>query len=268
MPRLILILGLITCAAVSGAQTEAWPQKSRYLDRSVWYSKDRPVTDSMVLLNDDKTSAFWILKHEVVNKQYLEFVDYTLHKPPLCDIDMEDSFGYSQIHAWRGRTYPPGMGANPVTFVSLEDAQAFCKWRTEVTGILHRLPTPAEWAVASGQRRYPWGDTVDSLMSISAMRHIQVGPDPFYAYTDDVTPAGLKHMLGNVSEITYDPMTGDVVICGQCYTTPASMLSLQNHRRAVKSYKGSYTTGFRYVIPADENGMPQYVAEQRKVEAH
>jgi len=55
---------------------------------------------------------------------------------------------------------------HPVCGVSWQDAQAFCAWLTQKErreGKLnqlqnYRLPTDAEWSVAAGNTKYPWGD--------------------------------------------------------------------------------------------------------------
>ena len=68
-------------------------------------------------------------------------------------------------------------GNHPVTTVSWDDAQAFCKWLSEKEGKTYRLPTDREWSIAVGIGRdekwksdttpatvfqvpdvFPWGD--------------------------------------------------------------------------------------------------------------
>jgi formylglycine-generating enzyme required for sulfatase activity/serine/threonine protein kinase len=87
--------------------------------------------------------------------------------------------GYSSAY-WHSQ--PNGLLAgheadHPVVGVSWNDAQSFCSWLTQKTGITHRLPTDHEWSCAVGvgdeeaktpdatpeqlnlqiQNEYPWG---------------------------------------------------------------------------------------------------------------
>lgn len=47
---------------------------------------------------------------------------------------------------------------HPVVFVSWTDSQTFCKWLSEKSGKIWRLPTVAEWQAAVGNLEYPWGN--------------------------------------------------------------------------------------------------------------
>lgn len=255
---------LVVLPVTLSAQTEAWPQVSRSLDRMIWYSDDRPTTKAMVYfdLHDDngvegdgKAAGFWMLEFEVSNKQWLEFLDDTYYPPPHATADMEGLYAWHQIHAWRGRSYPPGMGGHPVFSISPSDAERFCEWRSRKTGFLHRLPLEREWEIASGGVDYPWGDGVSALKSVPIGRHMQVGPDPFYSFTHDVTPEGVKFLLGNVSEFVYaDIDARSIVTRGSAYDTPTRQASMK-YRRPVASIESKLrNAGFRYVIPVTADG--------------
>ena len=47
---------------------------------------------------------------------------------------------------------------HPVLMVSWNQASIFCRWLSEKTGKNWRLPTNAEWEIAVGTSKYPWGD--------------------------------------------------------------------------------------------------------------
>ena len=70
----------------------------------------------------------------------------------------------AEFRAFRPRHENPGDGDDnaPVTGVSWEDAQEYCRWLSEKTGQAFRLPTEAEWERAARggleQKKYPWGD--------------------------------------------------------------------------------------------------------------
>lgn len=109
-------------------------------------------------------------------------------------------------------------GTYPVTTVSYLDAQAYVDWLNQKTGTTHyRLPTEAEWeyaARAGTQTPYAQGMDVEKEQvnyGDEDWLAEQANGDPsqiLYAHPvrveelDAANPWGLRHMSGNVAEIT------------------------------------------------------------------
>ncbi len=113
----------------------------------------------------------------------------------------------------------------PVVGVSWHDAQAFCTWLTRETGVVHRLPTEAEWEAAArgglvGQP-YPWGrDLPDAGGRYRANYDPSDFADDGFALTAPVASFppngyGLSDMAGNVSEWCADQCSAPDG-CGLC----------------------------------------------------
>ena len=74
-------------------------------------------------------------------------------------------WGVDQDASWERPGFPQS-DEHPVVGVSWEEAKAFCRWLTEKErseGKIgeeqeYRLPSDAEWSVAVGGGKYPWGD--------------------------------------------------------------------------------------------------------------
>ena len=94
----------------------------------------------------------------------------------------------------------------PVVCVSCQDAEAYCAWLTRETGMLHRLPTEAEWEKAArgvDGRLFPWGDAwAATFCHMGISRDGPPGPGPVGAFEADVSPYGVLDMAGGVSEWT------------------------------------------------------------------
>ena len=118
--------------------------------------------------------------------------------------------------AWRvsqGRNHPQLWGSSqwtgedrlPVVGVSWYEAMAYCRWLSECTGLLYRLPTEAEWEKAArgtDERLFPWGNRFDPKFSntnLSGLGHT-VAVDHFSPGGD--SPYGCADMGGNASEWT------------------------------------------------------------------
>ncbi|HQY93952.1 SUMF1/EgtB/PvdO family nonheme iron enzyme, partial [Caldilinea sp.] len=108
--------------------------------------KDAQARDNELPQHTVPLPAYRIARVPVTNIQYLAFVQATGQKTP---------------QHWKDGQIPEGKEEHPVVYVSWQDAVAFCKWASEVTGTMIRLPTEAEWEKAArgtDGRLSPWGD--------------------------------------------------------------------------------------------------------------
>lgn len=132
---------------------------------------------------------FSISKTEVTNAQYLEFVQ---------------ARGYVAPRHWVNGQPIQGTEKQPVSFVTLDDAIAFTKWRSQTEGGTYRLPTEQEWEYVarngSKQNLYPWGDDWiegNAVMGREDSELANVGSKPQGANT-----WGVLDLIGNVYEWT------------------------------------------------------------------
>lgn len=160
--------------------------------------------------------AFWIDRTEVTNEQYRAFVHAVGHRTP------DEEHSWAAPYRWIAGAPPAGLEQHPVTLVSFDDAEAFCRWR----GL--RLPSEEQWEKAArgrDGRRYPWGERY-SLSRVAAagrrserpldgivawtewwrrvyrgrMRGNEVGTFPVGRFPAGASPYGALDMAGNVFE--------------------------------------------------------------------
>jgi iron(II)-dependent oxidoreductase len=140
--------------------------------------------------------AFYIDKWEVTNKEFLAFTIATGY--------VTDAEKKGDATNWRTFNTPDREGY-PVTWMSWNDADAYCQWAGK------RLPTEAEWEKAArGPDGYiwPWGNDWEPGRANSgdggAGSVVAVGSYPLSA-----SPYGVMDMCGNVWEWVadwYDPL--------------------------------------------------------------
>ena len=133
-----------------------------------------------------RLEGFKIARYPVTNRQYLKFLAANPNRP-------------APGH-WRGVTEQniQPTANHPVTHVSWDDAQAYCRWAGK------RLPSAQEWeAAARGAegRLYPYGDESRPERGNSA--ELKLGnTSPVGAFPAGASPFGLLDMAGNVEEWT------------------------------------------------------------------
>jgi eukaryotic-like serine/threonine-protein kinase len=92
----------------------------------------------------------------------------------------------------------------PVVLVDWFDALAFCRWRSEVSGVAVRLPTELEWEKAArgtDGRFHPWGDQFDPTFCLmQGSRHFLPQVEPVGTFPTDSSPYGVRDMAGGVRE--------------------------------------------------------------------
>ena len=144
--------------------------------------------------------SYFIDVTEVTNLQYKKFNNETKRRSP--------------TH-FRNRTFPDGKADHPVTYVSWQDANAYCEWAGK------RLPTDQEWEKAArgtDGRIFPWGNEFDAEKANTPLRWQMIGnfgdTTPVAAFEKGVSPYGVYDMSGNVWEWTsswYQPYPGNIV---------------------------------------------------------
>ncbi|GAA4418861.1 hypothetical protein GCM10023187_52690 [Nibrella viscosa] len=185
-------------------------------------------------------SDFWMGKYEVTVAEFAAFIRAThyqtdaeregwSHVWPFTDSTLTKKNGVNWLCDPEGKERNRSEYAHPVLHVSYNDAIAYCKWLSDVTGKVYRLPTEAEWEFAAGgganHNRYSWGNDLpidgqgENVFDKTADEHFRM---PFvyfssrdgYVFTAPVgqfkpNTLGLHDMGGNVSEWCQDRYQAD-----------------------------------------------------------
>lgn len=170
-----------------------------------WMDFMKPLVESSGPAHEVFLESFYILRKEVTNREYDQFVHATGHQ--------------------RRVPYPPNVArpTQPAVFVTWNDARSYCAWAGA------RLPTEAEWEKAARGTQgfvYPWGNAwdADKLQSMDRIarqplptiedwqnwvqQHMRDTPEATTAdvgsFPNGASPYGVMDMAGNAWEWVAD----------------------------------------------------------------
>jgi serine/threonine-protein kinase len=138
----------------------------------------------------------------------------------------------------------------PVVCVNVEDAEAYCRWKSGLTGTEWRMPTEYEYEKASrgvDGRRFTWGDLEDaSLGKCRSSRDVQTELEPIGAFPTAMSIYGMGDASGNVWEWTssWDDEYGASVLCGGSWINHILNLRCAYRRRVLPGERRG-SVGFR-----------------------
>ena len=166
---------------------------------------------------------FCIGVYPVTNDQYAAFIRDAKHRVPavrqlprIVTPDQEQTFReLAAPYVWRAGDPPRDRGTHPVTLVTVEDAQSYCRWLTRKTGLPVRLPTEAEWErmarAGADHLKYPWGNEIGperaNYLADRASKQLR-GTQPVGSYLANAY--NVFDVIGNVWEWVSDWYQADM----------------------------------------------------------
>ncbi len=152
----------------------------------------------------------------VTNAAFKRFVD-VVHYAPKDD--------HNFLRDWNRGRYPAAWGNKPVTWISIEDARAYCEWAGK------RLPHVWEWQYAAqgtDGRTYPWGrDWIQTAVPPVSHARTRRPPTDVDAFPAGASPFGVLDLEGNVAQWTdefTDAHTRAAVLRGGDFYRPLGAL--------------------------------------------
>lgn len=188
-------------------------------------NQDYPISEPV---HSVKVQAFKLAKYETTVKQFRQFVEATGYQAKGdCWKLAANEWGMEMGQlSWNSPEIAP-TEYHPVMCVSWDDAHAYLRWLSTLTGKHYRLPSEAEWeyAARSGSTtRYPFGDNPAALCryanvydrsgkaaiaKLTGKSRDEVACDDHAGTTTVVgmykpNAFGLYDMLGNAGELVED----------------------------------------------------------------
>lgn len=172
---------------------------------------------------------YFITVHPVTAAEYLDFLNDLARREGLDAAKARgpraarDAPTYCPEDGAGGLTIPPPPWRDdlPALAVSRDDADAYCRWRSERDGRPLRLPTEPEWEKAArgvDGRWFPWGWKFDpSLCNMALSQREQAIPVSIHEFPTDISIYGVRGMAGNARDWT--ATTWDSALGGRAHDT-------------------------------------------------
>ncbi len=170
-----------------------------------------PAEDASVHLNSLPrhpvriTEPFYMGIHEVTLGQFQQFIDESGYQTDVERGIRRDNplpvGTFEKSVSWDNSGHPHVNNQFPVTVVSWNDAQAFCKWLSRKENRTVRLPTQAEWEYAcraGSSTRFFFGDDVSQLH-----RYANI-PNRGESYRIDIVNPGMPLVPDTISLVFRD----------------------------------------------------------------
>ena len=220
-------------------------------------------------------------KYEITRGQYRAFAEATERGGDGCYVWTGSDFALDPTKSWRDTGFSQD-DAHPAVCVSWEDANAYTRWLSQITGKNYRLLSEAEWEYAAragtvmarywgnnagrsceyanGADRTAQGEIPDAIGSyVADCRDRYAFTAPVGSYRANVF--GLHDMLGNVGEWTQDcwnddyegaPSDGNAWAGGECFMRPVRGGSWDDNPLGLRS---AYRVGSPVVIRLYSRGF-------------
>ena len=144
----------------------------------------------------------WILKEAPAHE--VDLPEYYISRTPITNAVWAEYAHGVDLPAYAAE---PSLEPNhPVCGVTYEEAEAFCRWLSRVSGHSMDLPTEAQWEKAArgtDGREWPWGDDF-SPRKCNTREGGYGGITPVDRFPEGASPYGVLDMGGNLEEWTRD----------------------------------------------------------------